>query len=142
MPQSPSSPSSPASPTAPPVPPSPWGEAEKRERSPGVKLVIAVLIAVALMVPLLMVYGLLWDRQQQAETAQQSIGQGWGGQQTIAGPVIVIPYRATEEQTVTENGRDVTRTVETIRSLYLSPEANKADVVIKPEKRKKAIWLS
>ncbi|KTE31883.1 colicin resistance protein [Sphingopyxis sp. HIX] len=104
------------------------------------KLVIAVLIAVALMVPLLMVYGLLWDRQQQAETAQQSIGQGWGGQQTIAGPVIVIPYRATEEQTVTENGRDVTRTVETIRSLYLSPEANKADVVIKPEKRKKAIY--
>ncbi|WP_082662893.1 MULTISPECIES: cell envelope integrity protein CreD [unclassified Sphingopyxis] len=134
------SPSSPASPTVPPVPPSPWGEAEKRERSPGMKLVIAVLIAVALMVPLLMVYGLLWDRQQQAETAQQSIGQGWGGQQTIAGPVIVIPYRATEEQTVTENGRDVTRTVETIRSLYLSPEANKADVVIKPEKRKKAIY--
>lgn len=134
------SPSSPASPTVPPVPPSPWGEAEKRERSPGVKLVIAVLIAAALMVPLLMVYGLLWDRQQQAETAQQSIGQGWGGQQTIAGPVIVIPYRATEEQTVTENGRDVTRTVETIRSLYLSPEANKADVTIKPEKRKKAIY--
>jgi inner membrane protein len=55
-----------------------------------------VLIAVALMVPLLMVYGLLWDRQQQAETAQASIGQGWGGQQTIGGPVIVIPYRATD----------------------------------------------
>ncbi len=124
----------------PPVPPSPWGEREKRERSPGVKLAIAVLIAVALMVPLLMVYGLLWDRQQQAETAQASIGQGWGGQQTIAGPVIVIPYRATEQQTVTENGRDVTRTVETVRNLYLSPQTNKADVVIKPEKRRKAIY--
>jgi inner membrane protein len=105
-----------------------------------VKLVIAVFIAVALMVPLLMVYGLLWDRQQQAETAQASIGQGWGGQQTIAGPVIVIPYRTTEQQTVTENGKDVTRTVATIRNLYLSPQANKADVVIKPEKRKKAIY--
>jgi inner membrane protein len=105
-----------------------------------VKLVIAVLIAVALMVPLLMVYGLLWDRQQQAETAQASIGQGWGGQQTIGGPVIVIPYRATETQTVQENGRDVTRTVNMIRNLYLSPQANKADVVIKPEKRRKAIY--
>ena len=104
------------------------------------KLVIAVLIAVALMVPLLMVYGLLWDRQQQAETAQASIGQGWGGQQTIGGPVIVIPYRATETQTVQENGRDVTRTVNMIRNLYLSPQANKADVVIKPEKRRKAIY--
>jgi inner membrane protein len=122
----------PATPSAPPR--------EKGERSPGVKLVIAVFIAVALMVPLLMVYGLLWDRQQQAETAQASIGQGWGGQQTIAGPVIVIPYRTTEQQTVTENGKDVTRTVATIRNLYLSPQANKADVVIKPEKRKKAIY--
>ena len=118
----------------PPVPPA------RSERSPGVKLVIAVLIAVALMVPLLMIYGLLWDRQQQAETAQASIGQGWGGQQTIAGPVIVIPYRATETTTVQENGKDVTRTVNTIRNLYLSPQTNKADVVIKPEKRKKAIY--
>ena len=119
------------------VPPIPRGGGE---RSPGVKLVIAVLIAVALMVPLLMVYGLLWDRQQQAETAQASIGQGWGGQQTIGGPVIVIPYRTTETQTVQENGRDVTRTVNTIRNLYLSPQANKAEVAIKPEKRRKAIY--
>ncbi len=120
--------------SVPPVPPA------RSERSPGVKLVIAVLIAVALMVPLLMIYGLLWDRQQQAETAQASIGQGWGGQQTIAGPVIVIPYRATETTTVNENGKDVTRTVNTIRNLYLSPQTNKADVTIKPEKRKKAIY--
>ena len=112
----------------------------RSERSPGVKLVFAVLIAVALMVPLLMVYGLLWDRQQQAETAQASIGQGWGGQQTIAGPVIVIPYRATDTTTENENGKDVTRTVNTIRNLYLSPQSNKADVVIKPERRKKAIY--
>ena len=126
---------SPTSPWVPPTPPPPRGE-----RSPGVKLVIAVLIAVALMVPLLMVYGLLWDRQQQAETAQASIGQGWGGQQTIGGPVIVIPYRATDTQTVQENGRDVTRTVNTIKNLYLSPQANKAEVAIKPEKRKKAIY--
>ena len=126
--------------SVPPVPSSPNPPREKGERSPGVKLVIAVLIAVALMVPLLMVYGLLWDRQEQAQTAQASIGQGWGGQQTIAGPVIVIPYRATETQTVTENGRDVTRSVTVLRNLYLTPQATKADVVIKPEKRKKAIY--
>ena len=121
--------------------PSPDPSAPARnERSPGVKLAIAVLIAVALMVPLLMVYSLLWDRQDQAQTAQVSIGQGWGGQQTIGGPVIVIPYRATEQQTVTENGRDVTRAVTVVRNLYLSPQANTAEVEIKPEKRRKAIY--
>ena len=82
-------PQSPQAASIPPVPPSP--PREKGERSPGVKLVIAVFIAVALMVPLLMVYTLLWDRQEQARVAQASIVQGWGGQQTIAGPVIVIP---------------------------------------------------
>jgi inner membrane protein len=112
----------------------------RRERSPGVKLAIAVLIAVALMVPLLMVYGLVWDRQQQAETAQAAIGEGWGGSQTIAGPVIVIPYRSTEAETVSENGRDVTRNVTRVRELFLSPLSNRADVTIKPEKRKKAIY--
>ena len=122
-----------ASPPFPDTPP-------RSERSPGVKLAIAVLIAVALMVPLLMVYGLVWDRQQQAETAQAAIGEGWGGSQTIAGPVIVIPYRATEAETVSENGRDVTRNVTRVRELFLSPLSNRADVTIKPEKRKKAIY--
>jgi inner membrane protein len=117
------------------TPPSP-----PRERSPGVKLAIAVLLALALMVPLLMVYGLVWDRQSQAQTAQAAIGQGWGGSQTIAGPVIVIPYRATEAETVSENGRDVTRNVTRIRELFLSPQANRAEVTITPERRKKAIY--
>lgn len=120
---------------------SPTNEISPRpERSPGVKLAIAVLIAVALMVPLLMVYGLVWDRQQQAETAQAAIGEGWGGSQTIAGPVLVIPYRSTEAETVTENGRDVTRNVTRVRELFLSPLSNRADVTITPEKRKKAIY--
>jgi inner membrane protein len=122
-----------ASPTYPDTPP-------RTDRSPGVKLAIAVLIAVALMVPLLMVYGLVWDRQQQAETAQAAIGEGWGGSQTIAGPVIVIPYRSTDAETVSENGRDVTRNVTRVRELFLSPLSNRADVTIKPERRKKAIY--
>ncbi|MBA4748079.1 MAG: cell envelope integrity protein CreD [Sphingopyxis sp.] len=92
------------------------------------------------MVPLLMVYGLVWDRQQQAETAQAAIGEGWGGSQTIAGPVLVIPYRATEEESVSENGRNVTRNVTRVRELFLSPLSNSADVTIKPDKRKKAIY--
>lgn len=113
---------------------------QRGERSPGTKLAIAVLIALALMVPLMMVYGLVWDRQEQAQTAQAAIGSGWGGSQIIAGPVVVIPYRTTEAETVTENGRDVTRNVTRIRELFLSPLSNRADVTIKPEKRKKAIY--
>ncbi len=113
-----------------------------KERSAGVKLVIAAAIATALMIPLLMVYGLVWDRQQQAETAQSAIGQGWGGSQTISPPVLVIPYRSAENETTQENGRDVTRSVTRVRELFLSPVRNQTTVQLKPERRRKAIYES
>ncbi len=112
------------------------------ERSPGTKLIIAVAIATVLMVPLLLIYGLVWDRQTQAETAQASIGQGWGGSQTISAPVLVVPYRTTEQQTTTENGREITRAVSVIKSLFLSPVANDATVELDPELRRKAIYAT
>ena len=37
--------------------------------------------------------------------AQASIAEGWGGPQTISGPLLVIPYRTTVSETVAENGQ-------------------------------------
>ena len=64
----------------------------KRERSPGVKLLLAGLVAGVLIVPLLMVYALVYDRENQSQQAQAQITQGWGGAQTVTGPVLVIPF--------------------------------------------------
>ncbi|MEP1605068.1 MAG: inner membrane CreD family protein, partial [Marinomonas sp.] len=65
------------------------------ERSPGVKLLFVGLIAAVLIVPLMLVWALVYDRQNQAETAQSSIVDGWGGSQTIAGPMISVPFTTT-----------------------------------------------
>jgi inner membrane protein involved in colicin E2 resistance len=73
-------------------------ETLRRERSPGGKLGIAMLIAALLAIPLFSIYLLNWDRQNQSETASTSIVEGWGGPQTIAGPVLVIPYQAQTRQ--------------------------------------------
>ncbi|MGL5837494.1 MAG: cell envelope integrity protein CreD [Sphingorhabdus sp.] len=112
------------------------------ERSPGFKLFFAGIIAVILIVPLMMVYALLWDRQEQANTAQSSIAAGWGGPQVMVGPVLVIPYTADSVETVTENGREVTRTVRTTKELFLSPEANAINTELKPDRKKKSIYES
>ena len=64
------------------------------DRSPGAKLGLAILIGFLLIVPLFMVWLLVYDRQPQSEIAQASIAEGWGGPQMIAGPLLVIPYRA------------------------------------------------
>src|SRR5690349_2674719 len=88
-------------------------EPVRKERSPGIKLLFASLIGLALVIPLMMVYALVWDRQSQSETAQTAINAGWGGPQVLAGPVIVVPFRTTETQNETgSDGKTTTRTVE------------------------------
>lgn len=111
-------------------------------RSPGFKLFFAGLIGIILVIPLLLVYALLYDRQSQSDTAQTSIAAGWGGPQTIVGPVLVIPYKSTDTQTVTENGKEVSRTVEVTKEMFLSPETNVINTDLKPDRKKKSIYES
>lgn len=111
-----------------------------RLRSAGFKLFLAALIGAALIIPLLMVYGLVSDRQHQARVAQDTITQGSGGAQVVAGPVLVIPYR--DERTSVEqiDGRSVTRSVEYREELYLSPESQQVTTALEPERKQKAIY--
>jgi inner membrane protein len=112
------------------------------ERSPGFKLFLAAIIGAVLIIPLMMVYALLWDRQQQSTTAQESIAAGWGGQQTIVGPVLVIPYKSENIETVTENGKQVTRAVSVTKELFLAPENNELNTNLKPDRKKISIYES
>ncbi len=111
-----------------------------KERSPGFKLGMTVLIGALLAIPLFMVYALVWDRQSQSETARASVAEGWGGPQMLAGPVIVIPYRQQSVETVTENGKASTRAVTIERELFLAPVTNTARIDVEPERRTKSIY--
>ena len=115
-------------------------ETLRRERSPGGKLGIAMLIAALLVIPLFSIYLLNWDRQSQSNTASASIVEGWGGPQTIAGPVLVIPYQAQSSETVVDGGKQVTKTSTVWRELVLSPETSTLDTRIAPERRKRSIY--
>ncbi len=118
-------------------------EPVRKARSPGIKLLLASLIGLALVIPLMMVYALVWDRQSQSETAQTAINAGWGGPQVLAGPVIVVPFRTTETQNETgSDGKTTSRTVEVEKLLYISPVQNRVATVIKPEERRKSIYRS
>ncbi len=112
------------------------------ERSPGFKLFLASIIGAVLVIPLMMVYALLWDRQSQSSTAQESIAAGWGGPQTIVGPVLVIPYKSENVETVTENGKQVSRAVTVTKELFMSPETNEINTNLKPDRKKISIYES
>ena len=109
------------------------------ERSPGAKLGLAILVGIVLAVPLFAVWMLVYDRQMQSQTAQASIAEGWGGPQTLAGPLLVIPYRATVSETVTEANRPVVRSRQVWRELTLSPEIVDVAAEMLPERRQRSI---
>lgn len=109
-------------------------------RSPGMKLLYSILIGMALAVPLFTVYLLVYDRQSQSATAHASIAAGWGGPQSVTGPVLVIPYLAASEETVTENGKQAKKTTTAWRDLTLSPDLADITSLVKPEVRHRSIY--
>jgi inner membrane protein len=114
----------------------------RRERSPGIKLLFVGLIALVLMVPLLLVYALVYDRQDQSQTAQAAINAGWGGAQVLSGPVVVVPFRTTQTQNETVDGKQVSRVVEVEKLFYISPVENRVTTRIDPQERRKSIYRS
>lgn len=110
------------------------------ERTPTMKLAFAILVAAALTIPLFAVYFLVYDRQTQSETARASIAEGWGGPQTIAGPVLVIPYQTEVTETVTENDRPTTRTSQVWRELHVAPDIADITSSLAPERRRRSIY--
>ena len=114
----------------------------RKDRTPGMKLLFTALIGAVLIIPLMLVYALVYDRQDQSQTAQNAINAGWGGPQVIAGPVLVVPFRTTQTQTEEIGGKAVTRAVEVEKLLYISPVENRATTTIMPQERRKSIYRS
>lgn len=116
--------------------------ARRRTRTPVFKLFLAGIVALCLIIPLVMIYALVYDRQEQSETAQNSIAAGWGGPQTIVGPVIVIPYTEENIEQVTTNGKVTSRTVRVTKELYLSAEKHDLKTIINPKRKARSIYES
>ncbi|WP_326525622.1 cell envelope integrity protein CreD [Sphingomonas sp.] len=113
---------------------------DRVERTPAIKFAFAIFIAALLAIPLLTVYALNYDRQSQSETARNSIAEGWGGPQVIAGPLLVIPYQADATETVTEGGRQVTRVNRVWRELRIAPDIADIRSTLSPERRQRSIY--
>ncbi len=114
--------------------------ASEDTKSPGRKLLFAILIGLALAIPIFSVWLLVYDRQSQSQAAAASITEGWGGAQAMSGPVLVIPYRQTTTETSTTSGTAVTRTQDVVRELTLEPEAVELATRIDPQLRKRSIY--
>ncbi len=109
-------------------------------RSPGLKLLFALLSGALLAIPLFAMYLMVYDRRTQSETARTEIAQGWGGAQVLAAPVLVLPYQEQVTETVNENGKQVQHTNTVDRELVVSPDTADVRTAIVPQTRRKSIY--
>lgn len=67
-------------------------------RNAALKLVGIAVMTLVMIVPLLLIASLVDERRSYAYEAAANVAQGWGGQQTIVGPFIAIPYTIPEQR--------------------------------------------
>ncbi len=110
-------------------------KAEKFSQSITMKGIIVFIMTVLLLIPGSMIENLIMERQQRSVEAIQLINEKWSLEQTVKGPVLVIPYQITtidtENKPVIEHNK-----------LIITPELLKMDVNLIPEERHLGIFKS
>jgi len=105
-------------------------------RSPGLKLLVIVGLTFLMAVPLFLIQLAVSDRQHTAEGAAADIAQGYGGPQTVAGPLLLVPYSVQHLDMV--DGKSVQSTQHF--TAVLLPDDLKMDVKADTETRSRGIF--
>ena len=121
-------------------------------RSAGARFLIVGLLALLMNIPMLMVGDVINDRANYSRSTIQSVGQEWGGEQLINGPVLVVPVQGPvsrlekRETTDPATGTVRTETFEVIetkskRPIYVLPTMYDATLETRAQERRRGIFL-
>ncbi|UVE18177.1 cell envelope integrity protein CreD [Pseudomonas sp. LS44] len=111
-------------------------------RTLGFKLGIVALLIVLLMIPLMLIDGLVDERQQLRDGVLDDIARSSSYSQQITGPILVVPYRRTvrEWKTHEKSGERYLEEREVRSRLYFLPERFALDGTVKTELRYRGIY--
>jgi inner membrane protein len=98
-----------------------------------VRLAVMGLLLIALMIPLTMTHSVVSERASRRDSAAAEISGIWGGAQTIAGPVLVIPYRCSYRDNAGRLQQDLER-------IFLLPETLDIDGSVAPSRRSRGLF--
>lgn len=97
-----------------------------------IKVVVVGILTILLLIPLSMIKSMIRERQNTKQSAIQDITSKWGGEKTITGPCLVIPYT----ETIIEDKKQL----QVERNLLLLPEKLNVEGNTSVEKRKRGIY--
>lgn len=111
------------------------------------KALFLFFFSLLLQIPLMFVNGVVHERNYLYDSTIKNIGKEWGETQTIAGPVIVVPYTEEyyeREYTVDKQGKEteVVKSKKRKNSLIILLEKLDINVNLKEEVRKRGIYKS
>lgn len=66
-------------------------------RSPACKFFLIAFLILLLLVPLVLVFGLVQEREGRAREVQRDVARIWGAAQQLSGPFLVVPYTVRTE---------------------------------------------
>jgi inner membrane protein len=84
-----------------------------------VKLISIGFLVLILLIPSSWIQDLMQERQVRAESVMQEISSKWSGNQTLSGPILVVPYKV---QRKIDHGKEGIEIQEYIEKYYLLPE--------------------
>lgn len=102
-----------------------------------IKLFSIGFLLLILMIPNAWIQSLIAERQQRAESVVNEISEKWSGDQTVSGPVLVIPFLKREKMDKGKYGIDIKEWRE---AAFFLPEKLNAHAKVKPEKLHRGIF--
>lgn len=110
--------------------------------SVGLRIIIIAILTLILLIPTAMIDGLIAERENRRDAAVQEVSDKWGGEQTLAGAVLIIPYKFVQlERQTDDKGKTTTKKVgETSQYIYLLPQSLNIAVELAPEIRHRGIY--
>src|SRR5678816_157559 len=101
------------------------------------RLCLVGILALLLMIPIVMIYGLVWERQTRHDSVTAEVATSWGNMQAVTGPVLILPYTVRSVET-SATGKQTER-VETRHGVFL-PKALGVKGRVEVETRSRGIF--
>ena len=103
------------------------------------KSIVIVVLILVLWGAVMLIQGLIDERQNRQQEAINEVSSKWGQQQTLSGPVLTVPYIEYEKNPNAYNEPN-TPYLKTIKYAHFLPGALSVDGKLYPEKRYRGIY--
>lgn len=103
------------------------------KRSVLLRMFLIGVLTVGLLIPSLLILGLVDEREATRDNAVREVSEKWGNAQTVAGPILTVPYRVVSHTT-----KD--RIIYTTSAAHFLPENLVVSATLQPEVRQRGMY--